>query len=235
MKRLLLIVQFVFSGALMAQEFPSVLTYSVHRHSRTVQKPAVLILLHGYGSNESDLFSLARELDPRLLIASIRGPWAAPRGGFCWSSLEFLANHQFRYDYAQAEESERKIARFISQLCIAYHADSTQVYLMGFSQGAIISLDYAFHCPDKVAGVLALSGKIIPESESSNLHVDKVAFFVGHGTQDNIIPYLEAVRLKGILDKRKVKDVTFRKYEATHTITNDELADIRSWLRSHVK
>jgi phospholipase/carboxylesterase len=70
-------------------------------------------MLHGYGSNEEDLFDIAKALDERFMVISLRGPIALKDGGFCFYNLEFLPEQKFKYDYAQAKESRIKILAFI--------------------------------------------------------------------------------------------------------------------------
>ena len=70
-------------------------------------------------------------------------------------NLEFLPEQKFKYDYNQAKESRTKILAFISNACKTYKLDSNNVFVMGFSQGAIMGYDLALAAPKKIKGVLA--------------------------------------------------------------------------------
>lgn len=232
--KVLLYFCFLFiAGSLSSQSIKTTLTYFVNLPSKKTVKTPVLILLHGYGSNEEDLFDIAKTMDPRFITFSLRAPNATKEGGFCWYELEFLANQQFKYDYQQALLSKAKIMSFISNACKAYHLDSTQVFLMGFSQGSIMSYDIALSAPGKIKGVLALSGWIMEESkiQKTNLaELAKVKFFIGHGNSDNVIKIEEAEKADAFLKEKLVTDLTYKRYEIPHSISGQELNDIRTWL-----
>ena len=100
----------------------------------------VLFMLHGYGSNEEDLFSFASDLPKELCIISIRAPYNLQPYGHAWYAINFDAEQGKWSDDAQAVESREKIAAFIDEACEAYKLDSKNVTLLGFSQGTIVSL-----------------------------------------------------------------------------------------------
>ena len=64
----------------------------------------MLLLLHGYGSNEEDLVGLAPHLNPKLISVGARAPYELPFGGFAWFNIEW-AEEGIRFDYDQARES----------------------------------------------------------------------------------------------------------------------------------
>lgn len=209
------------------------LTYSVSQPSKKTGKTPVLILLHGYGSNEADLFELAKTMDPKFITFSLRAPNPSREGGFCWYELEFLPDRQFKYDYQKAQESRQKILSFISNACKAYQLDSTQVFLLGFSQGAIMAYDIALNVPGKVKGIVALSGRMMEESKlrkTDPRQLARVKFFIGHGNSDNVIKPEEAVKAEAFLKEKQVTELTYKSYEMPHAISGQELNDLRAWL-----
>lgn len=216
-----------------SQTVTTTLVYETHPPKTKSAKTPVLILLHGYGSNEADLMSMARLLDDKLFIFSLRAPLPTKNGGYCWYPLDFLPGGELLYDYAQVQQSRAKVFAFISNACKAYQLDSTQVFLMGFSQGAIMSYDIALKAPSKIKGVLALSGRLMEESRQMKTdwsQAGKVKFFIGHGTKDNVIHPDEAAKANQFLISNKVKDITYKTYAVPHTITGPELEDLRDWL-----
>lgn len=234
MKRIFFLV--VFSSlylSLLSQKINTSLTYSVHLPAKKTAKTPVLILLHGYGSNESDLFELAKTMDSRFTTFSLRAPNDSKEQGFCWYELDRLPNGDFKYDYKQAEASRVKILSFISNACKSYHLDSTQVFLLGFSQGTIMSYDIVLHSPQKVKGVIALSGRLMEESklQKTNLaQLSKIKFFIGHGNSDNVIKLAEAEKASAFLKEKGVDKITYKTYEMPHSVSGNELNDLRSWL-----
>src|SRR4051794_33373186 len=99
--------------------------------------PPLLILLHGVGSNEHDLFGLAPYLDPRFLIVSARAPYVMMPGMYAWFEIGWVGT-EIVVDPQQAEASRKLIGEFVQEAAAAYGADPGRVYLLGFSQGAIM-------------------------------------------------------------------------------------------------
>ncbi|MEO6303986.1 MAG: dienelactone hydrolase family protein [Bacteroidia bacterium] len=238
MRRLLIYSFLILSFVGISQTINTSLVYKVYEVQKKTDKPApLLIMLHGFGSNEEDLFDIAKALDPRFIVISLRGPNALKDGGFCWYDLEFLPEQKFKYDYKQAKESRIKILSFISNACKTYSLDSNNVFIMGFSQGAIMGYDLALAAPKKIKGVLALSGKIMDESK--NLKTDwskaiKTKYFIAHGNSDNVIKIAEADSATKYLKSKKVAEVTFNRYEMPHSINGGELNDIKKWLKKAI-
>lgn len=221
-----------------SQTIKTDLVYKLNEPTKKTDKPAPLLLfLHGYGSNEDDLFAIAKSLDARFMFISLRAPNVIPEGGFCWYPLEFLPDQKFKYDYAKAKESRVKVLSFISNACKTYNLDSNNVFVMGFSQGAIMGYDLALAAPKKIRGVLALSGRMMEESK--NLKTDwakaaKTKYFIAHGNSDNVIKIAEADSAVKFLKSKKITDVKYTNYEMPHSINGKELNDIKSWLKKAI-
>src|SRR5947209_12280623 len=152
--------------------------------------PPLLVLLHGVGSNEYDLFGLAPYLDKRFLIISVRAPYTLGPDSFAWFEINFTPQGII-IQPEQAEASRNTLIAFLNEAVDSYHADPRQVYLMGFSQGAIISASVALTRPELVAGVVLMSGRILPQIEpliASHEELDGLPFLVVHGTADMVLP-----------------------------------------------
>lgn len=219
--------------SLSAQKINTDLVYRMKEPSKKTDKTPVLIMLHGYGSNESDLFDISNSLDGRLMVFSLRAPNEINGGGYCWYPMEFLQGQKFKYDYAEAKKSRIKILSFISNACKAYNLDSTNVFLMGFSQGTIISYDVALAAPKKIKGVLALSGRLLAESSALKTDweaVAKLKFFIAHGKSDNVITIADAEKTVEFLKTKKATALTYNSYEMPHSINGKELNDLKDWI-----
>ena len=147
------------------------LTYLVREPKIKQEKNPLLLLLHGYGSNEEDLFSFSSELPDEYYVVSVRAPYDLQPYGHAWYAIHFDADENKFSDDAQAIESRDLIVGFIDELIAKYPIDATQVSLIGFSQGAILSYATALSYPEKISRVVALSGylneKIIVEDYTS--------------------------------------------------------------------
>jgi phospholipase/carboxylesterase len=193
--------------------------------------PPLILLLHGVGSNEEDLMGLAPELGGAFLCASARGPYALGGDAYAWFHVEFAPNGPVIRP-EEAEESRLRLLGFVDELVDAYGADPERVYLMGFSQGAIMGLGIALTRPDKVAGVVAMSGRILPEALKGIREPERLKglpAFVAHGTMDGVIPIAAGRETRDRLSELGL-DLDYREYPMGHEITRRSLADISAWL-----
>jgi phospholipase/carboxylesterase len=221
-------LSFVFWSCAGAGDAP--LKYK-HRPANRPNAP-VIIMLHGYGSNEADLFSI--QMMPDCHVFSLRGPYQHPNTGYAWFSLDIRGNGQFSYNYDQAKESRKKILAFISWACREFRADSSHVIVVGFSQGAMMGYDLALHAKGKIAGVAALSGGIIPQSKADiSLNIKTMPVFIAHGNIDNIVEYSYSVEAKEFLNKQGAT-VTFKSYNHAHNISGAEVADVSAWIKASI-
>ena len=110
------------------------LHHVVYKGQQAAERGApLLLLLHGYGSNEEDLVGLAPHLDGRFVCASARAPHALDFGGFAWFSIEW-GPEGVRFDYEEALQSLQQIYELLQGLCVQYAPE--RVIVAGFSQGA---------------------------------------------------------------------------------------------------
>src|SRR5690606_14087578 len=144
------------------------LQHIVRKSSLTANAP-VLIMLHGYGSDENDLFSFANELPEELFIISAKAPYTIMPYGNAWYAINFDAEKGTWSDNEQGKNSRELIAKFIDEVVAHSHVDKTNVSLLGFSQGAILSYATALTYPEKVKNIIALSGYINQDILPENL------------------------------------------------------------------
>jgi len=197
-------------------------------------EPPLLLLLHGIGSNEQDLFSMAPVLDPRFHIVSARAPIQIMEGGYAWFNIEYAADGTIIPELDQAEASRLLLVQFVDELVAAYGVDPRCVYLMGFSQGAMMSLSVALTRPEKVAAVVAMSGRLPEQALLNHGPVDeirKLEIFVSHGTYDDLLPILHGRFCRDELEKLNVP-LAYREYPMGHEVRPEALREITAWLTS---
>ena len=199
-------------------------------------QPPLLLLLHGVGSNEQDLFSMTPVLDPRFFVVSARAPIQIMEAGYGWFNIEFEADGGMVPDLGQAEASRLLLAQFVDELVEAYGVDPRAVYLMGFSQGAMMSLSVALTRPEKVAAVVAMSGRLPEQALLNHGSVDeirKLDVFVSHGTYDDLLPVSKGRICRDQLEKLNVP-LTYREYPMGHEVRPEALREITAWLTSTI-
>lgn len=214
------------------------LTYrykSPSKPSAENEKPPVLILLHGLGADENDLFGLATHLDERFFAAGVRAPFTLPYGGFAWFEL-FIKPDEISANVKQFEESRRMILEFTDELIAEHDLDAEKIYLCGFSQGAMISLSAFMSRPEKFAGVAALSGRAMPEMlpETNDLeNLKNFPILVQHGIYDPVLPIENGRATKEILSRLPVK-LDYKEYPMAHEISQESLSYLANWLKNRL-
>ena len=209
------------------------LHYLVQEPKVKHDKNPLLLLLHGYGSNEEDLFSFASELPNDSYVISVRAPYDLQPYGHAWYAIHFDADENKFSDNVQAKQSVELIAGFIDEIVKQYPIDAKNVTLIGFSQGAILSYATALTYPDKVAKVVALSGyfnqEIMPEVIDSKA-ISHLKFFVSHGSVDQVIPVDWARKAKPALENLGLK-VEYLEYPVGHGVAPQNFFDFKNWLQ----
>jgi len=197
-----------------------------------LDKNPLLLLLHGYGSNEEDLFSFATELPDDYYVVSARAPFDMMYGSYAWYAINFDADENKFSDIGQAQQSRDLIANFIDELIENYPIDADNVTLIGFSQGTILSYAIAVSYPERVQRVVAMSGYFNPEiavEHYQNNDFSQLKIFASHGSVDqvvavdwarNSIPKLKALGIA----------VEYKEYPAGHGVTPQNFFDFKKWL-----
>lgn len=190
-----------------------------------------LILLHGVGSNKEDLFALRKHLPKNLLIISTEAPIKMGENRYGWYLVDFSTGKPV-YKPEEAQKSQQIILNFIDEIVEKYGVKNDNLYLLGFSQGAIMSLGIALTNPNKIAGILALSGRVLKEDKAnkvSNNAMEHLKIMIAHGTVDNVLPIRHARESKVLFETMPSK-LIYKEYNMGHQISEEELKDILNFL-----
>ena len=212
------------------------LQYIVREPNQQTEKTSLLILLHGYGSNEEDLFSFATELPDDLLIVSARAPQNLGFGSYAWYTINFTANEGKFSDIPEAIEARETIATFIDEVQEKYKITPSKTFLLGFSQGTILSYAVALNYPKKVQKIIALSGYINPELLPKNLNnedFDKLDLFISHGSVDQVIPVEWSKKAPEFLNELKIKN-SYKEYGVGHGVAPQNFYDFKKWIEERM-
>jgi phospholipase/carboxylesterase len=199
--------------------------------ARDGERPPLLLLLHGVGSNEADLFGLAPYLDERLLVVSARAPVRLGPDSFGWFRIDFTPEGMVA-DLAQAKRSLEMLPGFIGELVETYGTDERRTYLAGFSQGAMMSLALMLTRPETLAGVAAMSGRLprqFIEASPDREALRGMPVLVTHGIYDPVLPVEGARAARDYLEQLPV-ELTYREYPMGHEVSMESLRDVTAWL-----
>ncbi|MDP5106129.1 MAG: phospholipase [Polaribacter sp.] len=198
------------------------------------ENPPLLILLHGYGSNMEDLFSFSEELPDELLIISAEAPYQMGFGSYAWYAINFDDIKGKFSDLEQAKTSLDKIALFIDEIKTKYQTDPTKTFLLGFSQGAILSYSLSFFYPNKVQNIIALSGyintELLPKEISKEI---KTNYYCSHGSVDQVLPVEWARNSKPFLDKLGLNN-TYSEYPVGHGVAPQNFYSFKAWIEEKI-
>ena len=187
-----------------------------------------LVLFHGRGADEHDLFPLLEFLDPerRLLGVTPRGPLSLPPGGAHWYALQQVGYPDRDTFLATYAEVGAWLDGFLEERGISHGA----TVLGGFSQGAVMAYSFGLGPGrPRPAALIALSG-FIPTVEGFELDLSEIPpVAIGHGTYDPIIPVEFGRQARKILEEAGAS-VLYREYPLPHAIDPQFLMELRSWL-----
>ncbi|MBO9625353.1 MAG: alpha/beta fold hydrolase [Microbacterium sp.] len=185
----------------------------------------LLVLLHGYGADENDLFGLVPCLPDGIVTASVAAPLSPPwpMPGRSWYPIEGLDGR----DPADVTAAAQALLRWLDRTA----ADAPSVALLGFSQGAAVALQALRIAPDRIGAVIALSGYVAPGAMplDDRLAETPPPVFWGRGTHDDVIPAHLVAHTAQWLPGHA--DLSGRVYAGlTHSISEQELDDVRRFL-----
>jgi phospholipase/carboxylesterase len=191
-----------------------------------------ILALHGRGSNEQDLIGLAEYLPKELLWISPRGTFDLGPDSYEWFQITQIG----KPDPARLANALNTIDKFIDEIIENYPVDKSKLYLLGFSQGSIVSMSYTLTKPQRVAGVIAQSGYIPHESglQIDEAGIKRKPFILTHGTQDPMLPVDWARRSRDTLQKLDV-DLEYHEFNMGHNVSTESLAVINTWLENQLK
>lgn len=207
-------------------QFPA----SVESQGTNTLYPTILTL-HGRGSNEQDLIGLASHLPEGLLWISPRAPLALGPDSYEWYRVKIIG----RPDPDQVASALQTIDHFIDEILTAYPVDPQKLFLLGFSQGSLLSMCYALEHPSRIAGVIAQSGYIPSHInlEINEKDVKGKAFILTHGQQDTMIPIDWAHTSRDFLQSLGIYP-SYYEFQIGHTVSMDSLEVISTWLEKQL-
>lgn len=196
----------------------------------TKKYPAIF-LLHGMGSNEDDLPQLVQEFQSQCHIISLRGP-ITQKPGYAFFTIQEVG----KPDRAIFDKVLIALQRFMLEAIEEFQIDPHKVYVLGFSQGAVLAQSLAFVMGNLITGIVALSGytpKFVTE-EYAIRTVNHLHAFISHGDYDYVIPSQWGVESKELF-KQFGASVTFKQYPDGHGVTPENRQDLVMFLTQQLQ
>jgi len=201
--------------------------------------PLHLFLFHGLGANGEDLLPLGQMLfeaagfaDDRVAVHTPDAPIqpVTINGGMSMPSW-FDIHGLDRKDPIDLPGIEAAVTDMVAR--IDEKVGDAPYLLGGFSQGGVIALRAAMRSKAKPLGILLLS-TWLPGREAFAVPIERrdIPVFIGHGTQDEVVPVGAADRMAQYLREEGVTELTERRYPMGHSVVPEELQDLAEWLRT---
>ncbi len=191
-----------------------------------------ILALHGRGSNEHDLIELVPHLPNSLLWISPRGPHKLGNDSYEWYRVKIIG----KPDPEQVFSAIEILDRFIDEVLSIYPVDPQRIFLLGFSQGSILSMCYALGRPYRIAGVIAQSGYIPNDInlEIKESNVKDKPFLLTHGNQDTTIPIDWARASRDLLQKLGIR-LSYYEFQTGHNVSMESVTAISAWLKKQLE
>lgn len=202
--------------------------------SASSEKSPVIIMLHGFGSDENDLFSFASELPDTYTVISLKAPIPMQPYGNAWYNIYFDNTDGKFSDTDQAIASRDLIANCIDEIIEKYNIDKEEVTLLGFSQGTILSFAVALSYPEKVKNVIGLSGYInedILKKDYTENDFSKLNVYTSHGSVDQVIPVDWARKTKPFLKNLGI-EAAYSEFPVGHGVAPQNFQEFKEWLNN---
>lgn len=175
----------------------------------------VLLLLHGWTGDESVMWVFTRNLSSRFLMLAPRGIYPAQAGGYGWQAHE----GDNWPDYREFIPAVDKLLGLLDSKKFP-NGDFSQVYLMGFSQGAALTYTFSLLHPERVAALAGLSGFMPEEVEAlvEGRPLSGKPAYIAHGSSDEQVP-VKLAREAAELLERAGAEVTYCEEAVGHKLS----------------
>ncbi len=210
----------------------------------TAPHPEIAIIwLHGLGADGNDFVPIVRELDLaglpgiRFVFPHAKTMPVTINGGYVMRSWYDILGTELtrREDEGGLRSSQLAVEALIAREK-SRGIPASRIILAGFSQGCAMTLQTGLRHPEKLAGMMCLSGylplagHVAAERSEQSL---QVPVFMAHGTQDPVVPFARAEDSRKVLETLGYQ-VEWHAYQMQHTLCLEEVQDIAKWIRKVV-
>ncbi len=190
--------------------------------------PAV-VMVHGWGGDEAAMWIFSRLVPPGVAIITPRAPLDLSGGGAIWFKYNAITRAPH---FGSLQAGIETLRRFVACLPSQYPIDPTQIVLVGFSQGAMVSNALALTRPELVCGVVSLAGAIPPMPPDLFAVVPDLSglpVFIAHGVRDNMVPLRAAQQARDQFVQLGAR-VTYGEYAVGHKMNTAAMKALDEWL-----
>ena len=220
------------NGTIPAPEGHKLLSLLHRPPASGVTQPWLLVLMHGVGSNEDDLFGLADFVPAPFHVVSLRAPFVLGPDSYAWFEFSVAPDGSRHIHTAQEAASREAIVRTVQVAALKLGVPPDRVVLGGFSQGGIMALSLLRTQPAMLQAALVMHSRLLPEVDALAAPAQALngkQLWVSHGLQDGVIPIASARAIRDLAGTLPVA-LTYHEYPGAHEIRPEELQAAMQWL-----
>jgi phospholipase/carboxylesterase len=205
--------------------------FRTHYFSAVTQPKRLFVFVHGFYASGRDLLGLAPYFSDCLKDCLFLAP-DAPKvnpfmpESFYWYRVDSLEPAYLTFELKSIMPD---FAKYMDELKQKYRLNNQDIYLYGFSQGALLILHYGLTQAQSFAGIVAHSGGLVAEGLSDKA-INKSSVCLIHGIDDAVIPYQLSQNASGYLNQNKVPNQLYLLQNLGHSINHESIEITRSWL-----
>ena len=195
--------------------------------------PWLLVLMHGVGSNEQDLFGLAPYVPKPFHVLSLRAPYVMGPSAYGWFEFSVTPQGGRNINEAQEAASRQAVAQTLAAAAQQLGIPPERVVVGGFSQGGIMSLSLLLTQPALMHGAMVLHSRLLQQVLPQLAPAESLQgkqLWLSHGTRDQVIPLANAHAIRDLVATLPV-DLSYAEYPSAHEIIQQELVEAMGWLQ----
>lgn len=238
-------------GPLRARRF--VKTSGTTHKNATTSAPLTVILMHGYGAPGDDLVGIGGAIDAPAgttfvfpeapnalgdaammsLLGDARAWWPIDIGRYQRAIMQGTLDELVDEIPDGMKEAREQLIAMLDVYERETKTPGERIVLGGFSQGSMLATDVALRTQRPLAGLVVMSGALLAAREWLPLMSGRkdLRVFQSHGTEDPILPFPIAERLRHVLEEAGMR-VSFTEFEGGHGIPPEVMRDLGTWLKT---
>lgn len=198
---------------------------------------SIVLFLHGYGADGSDLLNLANSFKTHLPNTIFMSPNAPNKStlnpfGYEWFPIPRLDGSSLENAEKERNKATEELDLFLTKIKNNTGIPFERIFLFGFSQGCMMSLHVAPRKKERIAGVIGIAGMLMQPELLEKEAVQKPPILLVHGDQDDVVPYQELSIAADTFVKANFEVNTLTSKGAGHTITEEALGAALKFIKN---
>ncbi|MGB0181409.1 MAG: alpha/beta hydrolase [Candidatus Puniceispirillales bacterium] len=208
----------------------------IHQNNGASSPQQLIVLLHGWGADGSDLIDLAPHLSarfPHAVICAPDGPepCTANPMGRQWFDLGV--------DATQIDEGPSRafpgLQKLLQALMEQFHISASQLAVAGFSQGGMMALYSGVRLTEAPGAIISIAGALLAPNQMAQALTAKPPVLLVHGKDDQVVPFQAMDMAKMVLESNGISVETLACEGVGHGISDDGLNRLITFIEDHLE